>query len=58
MGRKVSVLANMTNGTYSEYLVSNKNELIFWPHPTALSDQELSMFSINPLSVLGLCQIV
>jgi NADPH:quinone reductase-like Zn-dependent oxidoreductase len=31
IGRKVSVLANMTNGTYSEYLVSNPHEVIFWP---------------------------
>lgn len=48
----------MTNGTYAEYIVSNPHELIYWPETIPLSDQELSMFCINPLSVIGLCDIV
>jgi NADPH:quinone reductase-like Zn-dependent oxidoreductase len=57
-GTRVSVLANMSNGTYAEYIVSNLNELIIWPRSVSMADEELSMFSINPLSVMGLCDVV
>lgn len=58
IGRKVSVLANSTNGTYADYIVSNFDEIIFWPKDTELTDEQLSMFSINPLSVMGMCDLV
>ena len=54
VGRKVSVLANMGNGTYSEYVVSSGSELIFWPEDTRISQQEMAMFCINPLSLMGM----
>lgn len=38
--------------------MSNPSEVIIWPSAVNLSDEELSMFSINPLSVMGLCSIV
>jgi NADPH:quinone reductase-like Zn-dependent oxidoreductase len=57
-GTRVSVLANMSNGTYAEYIVSSHNELLLWPRSVSMADEELSMFSINPLSVMGLCDVV
>ena len=38
IGRKVSVLANMSNGTYAEYMVSNTHEILVWPSSVNLSD--------------------
>jgi NADPH:quinone reductase-like Zn-dependent oxidoreductase len=38
-GKTVSVLANMTNGTYGEYICSNMDEVIVWPMETSLSQQ-------------------
>jgi hypothetical protein len=51
-------LANMAKGTYAESIISNHNELILWPSSVSVADEELSMFSINPLSVIGLCNVV
>ena len=30
-GRPVSMFANMKNGTYADYMVSNPSDLIIWP---------------------------
>jgi hypothetical protein len=54
----VSVLANLSNGTYANYMVSNFDELIFWPASTTISDDQLSMYSINPLSVMGFIDFI
>lgn len=37
IGRKVSVLANKTNGTYAEFMVSDHREVIVWPDDTTMS---------------------
>lgn len=33
-GRKVSIFANMSNGTYADYIVSKPSEVILWPNGT------------------------
>jgi NADPH:quinone reductase-like Zn-dependent oxidoreductase len=38
-GKQVSVLANLNNGTYAEYMVSNKNEILVWPDNANLTLQ-------------------
>jgi hypothetical protein len=57
-GKTVSIFANKNNGTYAEYMVANPQETIVWPHDTPLSQQEISMCMVNPLSVLGMIDII
>ena len=38
-GKTVSVLANMNNGTYGEYICSNPQDVIVWPNETSLTEQ-------------------
>lgn len=57
-GKRVSILSNSLNGTYAQYIVSNPHEIILWPDSSTASYEELSMCSINPLSVLGMCDII
>lgn len=57
-GKTVSVLANKTNGTYGEYICSNLDEVIVWPKESKLNEQEISMCMVNPLSVLGMVNLI
>ena len=56
MGKKVSVLSNMGNGTHSTHIKSSLDELIFWPDEADL--KQISMAWINPLSCLGFLELI
>ena len=51
------MFANMSNGTYANYMVTNPSDVIVWPNKTVLSQEEISMTIVNPLSVLGMVDI-
>ena len=38
-GRPVSMFANMKNGTYANYIVSDSSDVIKWPKQPELSQQ-------------------
>lgn len=46
----------MANGTHASHIISSINEVIVWPDNADL--QAISMVFVNPLSCIGLCQIV
>lgn len=56
VGKKVTVSANMTNGTHATHIKSSLSEVIVWPDDVDL--QKISMAFVNPMSCVGLCQIV
>lgn len=58
LGKKVSVFANLSNGTYAEYLVAKKEEILVWPQDSTLTLKEMSMCFVNPFSVLGMMDII
>ena len=51
------MFANMSNGTYANYMVANPSDVIVWPKKSVLSQEEISMTIVNPLSVLGMVDI-
>lgn len=52
------MFANLSNGTYGEYMVSNPNEVMVWPKGTTITQQEMSMCFVNPFSVLGMVDLI
>lgn len=56
MGKKVTVSANMMNGTHATYIKSNMSEVIIWPDNADL--KKISMAFVNPISCVGMCEIV
>ena len=51
------MFANMSNGTYANFMVANPSDVIVWPKKSVLSQEEISMTIVNPLSVLGMVDI-
>ena len=55
IGKKVSIFADMSNGTHSTHMVTQPKNTILWPDSADL--KLISMSVINPLSCIGMLNI-